>query len=241
MSLPSEAVVTAPRVRGGHSPSARRTRGSASAGATTSASSATPASDGTPTTSMPAARAAATPVCESSSADAPRPASTPSRARGLEVDVGRGLGRRHLVGGDDRVEGVLEPREPERALDELARRVRRQRDRAGRRRAARRRARTAPGIGGAPCRTSSITRSCSSSISAWPAPGRPSIASSLPAATAREEPSRSRLCSIVNVAAVALEERHLGARPRLLGVEQQAVVVEDHRVRHGRVSAGRAT
>ena len=84
---------------------------------------------GTAITYMPAARADATPGGESSSA-AERSRRRAERRAGGQVDVRRGLGRRHVVGAYDDVEvAVGKRRDRQRPLDELARRVRGEADR----------------------------------------------------------------------------------------------------------------
>ena len=152
---------------------------------------------------------------------------------------GAGLGALDVVGADDDVEvAVGKRRDRQRPLDELARRVRGEADRhpRGAHRGAAARAR--PAAAARPASSSSITSSCSSSISAPPRPGSPSIRSSLAADSTREEPIRSRLWSRREGRAVAREQVHLGARPGVLGVEQQSVVVEHDRLEvaigHGR-------
>ena len=86
-------------------------------------SSAMPSSDGTPITVRPAARAAATPVGESSSATTSGPALDPEPAAGLQVGVGGRLRRRDFVGAEDDVEAILEADDLQRAPDEGERRV----------------------------------------------------------------------------------------------------------------------
>ena len=86
-------------------------------------SSATPSSEGTPITVRPAARAAATPVGESSRATTVGARLDAEPPAGLQVGIGRRLRRRHFVGAEDDVEVVLEADDLERAAHEGERRV----------------------------------------------------------------------------------------------------------------------
>ena len=59
------------------------------------------------------------------------------------------------------------------------------------------------------------------------------MSSTFTAAVAREVPSSARLCVMSNTLPWRANRVCLGARPGVLGVEQQAVVVEHDRVEHG--------
>ena len=61
----------------------------------------------------------------------------------------------------------------------------------------------------------------------------------MPPAISAEVPTSSRLSAGVNSVAAALEEVLLGPGPDRLGVEQQAVVVEDDRVGQRRLRSHR--
>ena len=180
-------------------------------------------------TYRPAASAAAAPVGESSSPTRGRRIGAQPAAR-LEVDVGRGLGVLDLVAGDGDGEqvgdaGAVRATRSRKSRGELLA------DRDGHPGRPQRvdEVDGARARGSTSCRASSITSAWSSAISARPSPGRPSIASSLPAATRVRRADQLALVLEREHRAVAAEQLGLGARPRLLGVEQQAVVVEDDR------------
>ena len=156
----------------------------------------------------------------------------PERRAGGQVDVGRGLGGAHVVGRDDRVElAVGEPATASarstNARDEFeasptgtpARADRGAAARAPRAAAARRPA------------ASSITSSSQLVQQLAAAAGLPEHPLQLGGGL--ERPScraGARLCAGVKAQAVAPEQVGLGARPGLLGVEQQTVVVEHDRL-----------
>ena len=86
---------------------------------------------------------------------------------------------------------------------------------------------------GVPCSASSMTRSCSSSISALALAGALEHRLELGRGDCARGPEQRALVLHRERASVAAEQVDLGARPGLLGVEQQAVVVEDDRVEGG--------
>ena len=188
-----------------------------------------PSREGTPITVSPAARAAATPVGESSRATTVGARLDPEAPTGLQVGVGRRLRRRHFVGAEHDVEAVVEADDLQRALDEDERRVG---DEADRRAALLERVQQLAGadhrlhpvlelgddqlvqlldqLGGAARLAEAALEDAAGDL------GRG--ADQLALVCGRElEPA-------------PLEEVLLGPGPDRLGVEQQAVVVEDDRV-----------
>ena len=161
-------------------------------------SRATPSSEGMPITVRPAARAAATPVGESSSATTVGPGLDPEPAAGLQVGIGGGLRRRHFVGAEDDVEAVVEADDLQRAAHEDERRVGDEADRraalASARGAARGR-RPSP-----PPRARARRRPARSAPRSAPPPGRarPGAARGSPPAISAEVPTSSRLSAGVN-------------------------------------------
>ena len=192
-------------------------------------SRATPSREGIPITVRPAARAAATPVGESSRATTSGPGSTPSATAGLEVGVGRGLRRRGFVGADDDVEGVLEGDDLQRAADELDRRVRDQADRGAA--AAQRRQQ----IAGADHRLHAMLELGDHQlVQLLDQLRRPARLLEAPLEDPPGDLGRGadqlHLVGGRELHPPPLEEVLLGPRPDRLGVEQQAVVVENHGV-----------
>src|SRR3954449_940314 len=155
-----------------------------------------------------------------------------------EVDVGRGLGPVDVLGAHDRVEVVVDARGPQRARGELAARVRRHADRNA----------------GAPQRADELHRSRHRLDAGAVELGVHELAqldAQLVAAAGLTEVAlhgerrlragRAEHLALVverELGPVARVERTLGARPRVLGVEREAVVVEDHRRGHAAAHDG---
>src|SRR4051812_33171917 len=162
----------------------------------------------------------------------------PQFRRGRQIDVRRRLRPRDVLGADDRVEVLVDARGAQRARGELAARVRRQADR---------RAAVAEGadqLDGAGHGLDARAVELRVDELAQLDPQLVAPARLIEVALHRQRRLLARgaehLALVIEreLGPVARVERSLGARPRVLGVERQAVVVEDHRRGHAAAHDG---
>ena len=197
----------------------------------------TPSIEGTPITVRPAARAAATPGRRVLERDDVGAGLDPEAAAGLEVGVRSRLRRRHLVGAERRRRSGIEADQLERATDEGERRVGDERRSAFPVPRSPSSSSRAPIIVSTPCSSSATTSSFSSSISSCARPGLLEPPFQDGAGDRRRGADQFALVRGGELEPAAGEQVLLGPGPDGLGVEQQAVVVEDDRCgqvgRHG--------
>src|SRR4051794_14917600 len=154
------------------------------------------------------------------------------RGGGRQVDVGRRLGALDVLGADDRVEAVVDVRGAQRPRGELAPGVRRQADRDpafAQRVQELQRARHRLD---APAVELGMDQVAQFDAQLVPAAGLAEVALHRKRRLGARRAEHLALVLERELGPVAGVQRRLGARPRVLGVEGEAVVVEDHRRGH---------
>jgi hypothetical protein len=152
-----------------------------------------------------------------------------------QVDVGRRLRLRHVLGGDDDLERLRQAGRLQHRLDPSAGRVRGDAEAApaGERRDELPRA--GPGLDAVPELAEDELVELVPERLGLAGPAEQALED--PAARLPRRPEELRLLGAAERPLVAGEERGLGARPQALRVEQQAVAVEDDRAGRGRAAA----